>query len=116
MNDHSEFSVRLIPQSNTIHLCGELTSDDLSSAAVKEFQELQSYSRGSRWTVDAQQASILRGGAQRWLEIVDRYLQGFNLVYPPSQLALILLCDDEYRKRYPRTVFLEEELITPTVK
>jgi hypothetical protein len=114
MNAHSEFTVRLIPQSNTIQICGELTGEGLSLVAEKELQGLEAYPRGSKWTVEAQHTSILRGGAHRWLEIVDRYLREYDLVYPPSQLALILLCDEEYKKRYPRTVFLEEELITPT--
>jgi hypothetical protein len=114
MNAHSDFTVRLIPQSQTIQIGGELTGKGLSPAAEKEFQQLASYPRGSKLTIDAQQASVLRGGAEQWLGIVERFLQKYDLVYPPSQLALILLCDDEYRKRYPRTKFLEEELITPT--
>lgn len=91
---------------NAITIEGILDSSTIIHGGIEK--ALRTVSKHRDATVDAAAASILEGGADAWVRLVHEYLPKCRLHYLPSQLGMMLLYDDQYRKLHPSSVFDDE--------
>jgi len=93
MATKTDFSVSF--DQSRIILGGDL---DGSPQMLREFGEaLRRAPKFSRMTVEAQDARITPEGVTAWIEGVQEYLMGSEMIYAPSQLGIILQFDSRYQ-------------------
>ncbi len=90
-----------------VKIIGALSKDSVLHAGAE--RKLREVSKFNRVIIDASYASVFEGGADVWIGLVREYLRNCKIHYRSSQLGLILLYNDRYRKMHPASVFDEEE-------
>ena len=89
-------------------LRGDLT--DAPSVVLKFRQVLERVPSFSLLVVEAHDARIGPEGVTKWIEAVEKFLPGCELIYEPCQLGVILRYDDRYK--HPKSTF--QEHVRPT--
>jgi hypothetical protein len=106
--DLEPFAVRLTPSHrnpDTITLLGDLRYSPDIDLILKDAARNIHAAPCNRWTIRADDIRIVPGGERIWIDFVHEYLGGYELIYEPSQLTLILQYGDDYR--HQRSVFKE---------
>jgi len=91
-----------------IILRGDL--DDSSDVLSKCRLVLENIPKFSRLTVEADSARVVPDGVTIWIQAVEQFLMGCELVYAPSQLGLILQYDCRYQ--HPKSSFQEYGVVS----
>lgn len=94
-----QFEITLLR--NRIVLHGDLDDSPRVPAVCRA--ALEKVGKFSSLIVEADDARVVPEGVTIWIEAVDQFLSGCELIYAPSQLRLILEYDERYR--HPKTIF-----------
>ena len=99
--DDEPFAIFAYP--DRIILRGDL--DDSSEVLASCRRALETVHKFSRFIVEAHEARVVPEGVTTWIQAVEQFLMGCELIYAPSQLGLILHYDSRYQ--HPRSSFQE---------
>jgi hypothetical protein len=94
-----------------IILRGDL--DDSSDVLSKCRRALENVPKFSRLTIEADSTRVAPDGVTIWIQAVEQFLMGCDLIYAPSQLALILQYDSRYP--HPKSLFQEYGVVSVNV-
>lgn len=93
MNDTSSFRIDI--DRDRILLHGDLDgSPEMLLACGQAMRHLKPF---GQLTIEASEAMISPRGVTAWIQAVEQFLMGCEIVYTPSQLGVIL----QYDERYP---------------
>jgi hypothetical protein len=95
----AELDIELDTRAATIALHGDLTgSKSVYEHLANQLWEA-SRSGHAKWIIKADDARITPEGVTSWIQAVHECLGNCQLLYKPSQLDVILQCDDRYQHR-----------------
>lgn len=86
-----------------IILSGDLNDSPLVLTRLREF--LKPIPKFSQLVIEAQEAFITPEGVTAWIQAVEQFLMGCEIIYVSSQLGTILQYDERYK--HPTSSFQE---------
>jgi hypothetical protein len=102
-NTEKHYPFEVSAAGHDLILSGSLNKfTQITGSAERAFRAVAKLRRA---TIDASEVSVLEGGTDAWIRVVQEYFKNCELRYRPSQLGMVLKYDDEYLKLHPRSVF-----------
>ncbi|MBX9787529.1 MAG: hypothetical protein K2Y37_01310 [Pirellulales bacterium] len=101
------FRLDVSARERVMTLSGDLTDTPSARELIASQLGKVAASKG-KWRIVAHEARVLPTGAEMWIEYALQSLADCELKYEFSQLALVLLYDDEYREKHRNSTFEEQ--------